>query len=69
MKPFTLKITELSTFPWFGAAAFIDASARDEITRILRTAADHVEAFGLPNENFPLRDINGNIVGYISMDE
>lgn len=47
-------------------AAFEDTS---EVPRILRQAVEHIEIFGIENSEYPLRDINGNRVGKVTITE
>lgn len=46
-----------------GNAAFDDGNREAEVARILREAADRIEAGA---EDFTLRDINGNKVGSVT---
>lgn len=49
-----------------GNAAFED-SPTTELARILRDLADRLERDGIPPEH--LRDINGNRVGHVTVDD
>lgn len=49
-----------------GNAAFSDEPA-SEIARILRELADRIES-GMATDETPLRDINGNRVGFCRID-
>jgi hypothetical protein len=46
-----------------GNAAFDDGNREAEVARILRAAADRIEAGA---EDFSLRDFNGNTVGHVT---
>lgn len=44
-------------------AAFVDDDPGFEVARILRKLADKLETDGVPGDEYPLHDVNGNRVG------